>query len=1088
MILRELRHAVVTVVATMAVLLGFSATALAQDYTVTATSGQWATPPANASDFGLVGDDANKLMDRSNGFPAFDISYFGANYTSMRVCTNGYVQFGSQSTTSYSITSGPLSGATDGLCFPAWGDNYGYAGSLTPKILTWTDGTAPYRRFVIAWTNWSRCCSYNGSINYQIQFYETTGRIQFAYTGTWTASATYYVGIDEPAGAGRFVRPAGGETSGYYAISTNPTSDWRFDPKETRFTGNVFLDAIVSDSNGYGRAVQSGVPAAGLGVQLRDTSNSVLATAAVGTDGSYTLTGLALDSSKTGSVYVSTSNYIANVSATVGGNPYAALIASSLKFGANTAVGDYTFNDTTDPGGVFRAPAGVCAAIGRAYGWVTSRTVKPIPTVNVIYDTVSSETSKYVPGASIAGSYLRIGGPSSANPDAYDPGAVMRVYARHVVRAMTGAFSTSSTIALDTTTDGTNALADGMGVYLHAIVDGATKLYDGISASQTNTFDYESPSLSVPKSPNSGGWFGAAMYDFVDGANESHDTIDGTIAAGLGANRPFTVFDGLTTFSLLGFVYDWDNRGFGGSDAARNFIYHGLLSDDSGESDDTKDLATDLGVAGQLRRNRTLNPFNDDWYRIQVPKATNVFTVDMVFARPAVDPQMSLTLTTAAGAVVATGAWDDDAGVYRARTGAIPAGTLFIQISHQSGSYVGNYDLQASSPLVGTTDGPYAWTLNRPLIVPIGIDGGVGPYQFAVKKPTLLPLGLSLDAPNGRVAGTPAAVGDTLYTLDITDSGSPVTTYTMNIPLRVNGELKFTSPALNGIASGKTTDLNLGRSGGTAPFVVSDLTGSLPAGLSLTPDFHVTGVTNATGGGDIAFKVTDAAGASYDFATTLVACAKHTGSKLAVEVGAGASASGFYFDAIQGTIVNVGLTTAKRHAVREFDAFIVGPDGKVVEGGKLKIGKGKASLRGVPILLSGRYFVVVGGKDAGEATQLFATFSSALPKRLTGEQTLDFGDEVEFTFGAIDGATATLSCRTTLRMAMRIIEATRPDGTNLAYNDIQVTESEGKATFVLPIDQSGTWTIRMTHRPGPVGDLTYSMSVKFPKGAEYSAD
>jgi hypothetical protein len=131
-----------------------TATAFAQDYTVSQVSGQYVTPPATATDFGLVGDDVTKTMNPT----PFPINYYGSIYNQLTVSTNGFVQFGSSNTSGCcSPIAGPLSGASDGICAVSWADLYVVTSTLTGRIYTWTSGTAPNRILYVCWTNLSLC-------------------------------------------------------------------------------------------------------------------------------------------------------------------------------------------------------------------------------------------------------------------------------------------------------------------------------------------------------------------------------------------------------------------------------------------------------------------------------------------------------------------------------------------------------------------------------------------------------------------------------------------------------------------------------------------------------------------------------------------------------------------------------------------------------------------------------------------------------------------------------------------------------------------------------------------------------------------
>src|SRR5262245_19795848 len=88
--------------AVCAFVLAGSTAALAQDYIGSSGTGQWVTPPSNAVDLGLIGDDSVFNMNsntpcKNAGFPPFPISFYGRNFstaTDFSIVTNGFITLG----------------------------------------------------------------------------------------------------------------------------------------------------------------------------------------------------------------------------------------------------------------------------------------------------------------------------------------------------------------------------------------------------------------------------------------------------------------------------------------------------------------------------------------------------------------------------------------------------------------------------------------------------------------------------------------------------------------------------------------------------------------------------------------------------------------------------------------------------------------------------------------------------------------------------------------------------------------------------------------------------------------------------------
>ncbi len=156
----------------------------------------------------------------------------------------------------------------------------------------------------------------------------------------------------------------------------------------------------------------------------------------------------------------------------------------------------------------------------------------------------------------------------------------------------------------------------------------------------------------------------------------------------------------------------------------------------------------------------------------------------------------------------------------------------------------------------GTVGGSYSAT--------VAASGGTPPYTWALATGSTLPAGLSLTPSNGLISGVPSAAGSTSFTVQVTDSASPVDTATakLSITVTTTTTLLITSTSANPPSGSWTVGTNatvtLAASGGTSPYSWALASGSsLPAGLSLGSSGAITGTPAAAGSLDAIFTVTD---------------------------------------------------------------------------------------------------------------------------------------------------------------------------------------------------------------------------------------
>jgi hypothetical protein len=1090
-----------------------SATAFAQDYVVSSATGQWVAPPSNAVDLGLIGDDSAFIMSSNTpwtnaGFPPFPISYYGRNFSSssqFAIMTNGYLQLGGTTSSGccspFGSTTPPAASGTtyDGFISLAWNDDH--SGTLPGKIYAWTNGTSPNRRFIISYTNWAAYGNQsNSSLNFQVQFYEaastTPGRIVIAYNGSWTAGSTYTygVGIDEYQGAGRFTRPpAPGSTSGQYTFTSTPPNDWIFDPKITTFTGTVQMDKYVVDGSGIGNVKELAQPASGLTVELRDSTGAVAASGVTDATGAFSMRGIALIPTQIGTLWISGQNPVCAVRSTTGGTSAALQLATGVAFSADKNVGTLSITEANDPGGVARAPLNIASTIQGVNTWCSTRTTKTIPFLEVLFSP-SNTTFYNKPGATPA--QMGISGLSS-NADGWDRSIIRRTYARHVLGAVSGYPTTAFDNTYDKVTDDANAFAEGFGYYLHFAINGATAtFYDGISSSTSLSLNLEEPPtpLTSPRGSNVAAWCALALYDLTDPANEPWDAIDGTAGA---EDRPFRTVAALTSAPTAdSFCTRWGQQGYDGVGLSTSFIRHGMLSDDADEPNDLQPSARPVTQFGFIRPARVLNLYNEDWYSFIMPQPTNKLTGTLLYDRTTYNTTVQFELHDSAGALIASGNAASSTAPFVASTGALPSGTYFIRVKHTGGVRLPTYEISAFSELAFSAAALAPWTVGRPINLPVNIKGGIPPYNLSVEAPFVKPPGLILDGVNGRVIGVPSKEGLFPFILSASDSANPKNFASGPQSFRVNPVLELTFGEFVALPDDKDISTRAAYVGGTAPYTTSVDQGELPGGVAIDPlDIRFTGHPDTAGSFPLKLTGTDVAGSTATQSVTAVVC---SASGAIADMATGRAACGYWFDAVKGSVVKVGVKTVSKMPKRALRVQVIDADGITALDAKTTGRKGSASVSGFVAPSTGRFYVVV-ASDEGEATQLVGAVKVTPTKKGKGDNPdINFvaGKQYIVRLGALEGAELTFTAKPDAGSGLAlkpVLYMINPEGEihsldPLINPDTEITMSKGSFTIKATLDMSGTWQILIGAFPGPQGHFKYSYKIAEPKDVTYQHD
>ena len=118
-------------------------------------------------------------------------------------------------------------------------------------------------------------------------------------------------------------------------------------------------------------------------------------------------------------------------------------------------------------------------------------------------------------------------------------------------------------------------------------------------------------------------------------------------------------------------------------------------------------------------------------------------------------------------------------------------------------------------------------TLNTAYSATLTASGGVPPYTFSLAGGTTLPAGLTLSSA-GVINGTPTKPGSTIFSVDVTDSSTPVLSKTGSLSITVNASA---GPSCGNMSTGNGASLN-----GYVPFPSSNLWNTNIASAPVDPN------------------------------------------------------------------------------------------------------------------------------------------------------------------------------------------------------------------------------------------------------------
>jgi hypothetical protein len=153
----------------------------------------------------------------------------------------------------------------------------------------------------------------------------------------------------------------------------------------------------------------------------------------------------------------------------------------------------------------------------------------------------------------------------------------------------------------------------------------------------------------------------------------------------------------------------------------------------------------------------------------------------------------------------------------------------------------------------------------------LNASGGTGAFTWSVTAGSL-PADLSVTPGSGTISGTPNKLGTYSFTVHVADAGPPTQFATKVLTLRVVNALAVNTSSLPSGTVGAAYSQTLSAVGGTSPYTWSIVpgSGSLPAGLSLSPSSGlISGTPTTSGLANFVVQASDASSPSQSISQPL---------------------------------------------------------------------------------------------------------------------------------------------------------------------------------------------------------------------------
>ena len=255
---------------------------------------------------------------------------------------------------------------------------------------------------------------------------------------------------------------------------------------------------------------------------------------------------------------------------------------------------------------------------------------------------------------------------------------------------------------------------------------------------------------------------------------------------------------------------------------------------------------------------RTWNP--DGGFRVEyvVPPNNETWGVDRVTPSGLVQPGTQLELRITATAPSTPGAYDFQWKLVQKDELAV-----FGELSKSFSIFV----YPSLPPSIDSPSNLQA-TIGAPFSFQFSAFAGTAPYSWSVSGGSL-PAGLAFDPATGVLSGTPASIGNTSFTIRLTDSRGRSAEKQIVISI-TPAQLSVTTESLPAGSVGTNYIASVIAVGGRQPYLWTIAQNSLPPGLTLSSSSGmISGIPTAAGDFPFTVRVIDAEGRAFNKALSI---------------------------------------------------------------------------------------------------------------------------------------------------------------------------------------------------------------------------